>query len=724
MTRFGLAFIALFVVLMPAFAQETAAINPGAPPQVADGLGEVGAGLPPQWRVIRIAAVERSPYIGPNLLDGGYAHEVIERVFAKMGVRVSVAFYPLARARRMAEHGEVDAVLSYTGKQVLDNAFEYSQSFPAGEIGLLKRKDRVAPIAMTERADGDAYWRALAGYHFGVVRGAHLSESFDLAVYLNKEQAADDLQNLDKLVAGRIDFAVVDKLAAAALLVERRPSFIGQLEFVEPAFAVSAYQLAVPVDHRYRAQLIESFNTALVQVRSEGTLRELRRRHALMPPDERSDGITRIRIATVNNTDMQIMQTLSRRFEQSHPNVRIIWDVLDEVTLRRRLMSDLAIGAGRFDVMTIGGYETPIWARRGWLAPIDLPPGYHADDLVSTVRELLTVDGRMFALPFYAESSMLYYRKDWFEEHGLVMPGQPTYDDLIGFAAKLHDPSAQRYGACLRGKAGWGENVGTVSTMVHTFGGRWFDPQWRPELDTRAWSAALSAYATLQMRYGPPQPWKNGYNESLALFADGKCALWVDATVAAGTVLDPRRMNLAGRVGYAPAPVGTTSKGSRWLWVWALGVPTSSRNQATAQAFVRWATSEAYIEQVAQTEGWISVPPGTRVSTYAHPEYQAAAPFAGFVLEAIQTMDQKHPSVLPVPYAGVRLVGIPEFTAIGYELGNALASMLKGEMSEKRVLAATQNQIKSIMKRSGYYDTQLAGCSLADQEEQGRCQGP
>jgi len=724
LARISLVLMVLFAWCAAATARPGAGINPGAPPQVPGAQSEAASRLPPQWRAIRIAAVERSPYIGPNLLDGGYVHEVIDRVFNKLGVRVSVAFYPLARARRMAERGEVDAVLSYAGKQVLDSAFEYTHTFPAGEIGLLKLKKTPLPIDTTLAVGDEAYWRQLARYRIGVVRGARLSGTFDTAVYLKKEAAADDLQNIDKLVAGRIDLAVVDKLAAAALLVERRPSLVGALEFVEPAFASSAYQLAVPVSHRYRAPLIESFNASLARVRSEGALRELQAKHALFPADERRGGITRLRIATVNNNDMRIMQALSSRFEATHPDVELVWHVLDEVTLRRRLLSDLAIGAGRFDVMTIGGFETPIWARRGWLTAFDLPPAYAADDLVPTVREVLSVDQRLFALPFYAESSMLYYRKDWFEEAGLVMPAQPTYDQLTAFAASLHDPAAQRYGMCLRGKVGWGENVAAVSTMVHTFGGRWFDPAWRPQLDTRAWSDALRTYRTLLMRYGPPDAWKNGYNENLALFSEGHCAMWVDATVAAGTLLDPRRQNLAGRVGYAPAPIGTTTRGSRWLWVWALAVPSSSKNPSAAQDFVRWATSQAYVQQVALTQGWISVPPGTRVSTYENPEYQAAAPFSGFVLDAIRTMDQKHPSVLPVPYAGVRLVGIPEFTAIGYELGKSLAAMLKGDMSEKRVLAATQNEIDHIMKRSGYYGKRAVECALDTRPEEGQCDMP
>ena len=187
-----------------------------------------------------------------------------------------------------------------------------------------------------------------------------------------------------------------------------------------------------------------------------------------------------ISIATVNNADMILMQQLSSEFE-NQTGIKVNWVVLGENVLRQRLTVDIATGSNTFDVITIGSYEAPLWGERGWVLPLDdLGADYGYDDIFNVVREGLSYHGRMYALPFYSESSFTYYRKDLFEKAGLQMPNQPSYEQIRQFAQKLHDPNHSVYGICLRGEPGWGENVAYLSTLVDTFGGRWFDLNWTP----------------------------------------------------------------------------------------------------------------------------------------------------------------------------------------------------------------------------------------------------
>lgn len=238
-------------------------------------------------------------------------------------------------------------------------------------------------------------------------------------------------------------------------------------------------------------------------------------------------------IATVNNADMIVMQKLSSRWEDETGHT-IDWVVLEENVLRQRVTTDIATQGGQYDVMTIGSYETPIWGKQGWLAPVDdLGEDYDYDDILPALRKGLSHDGTLYAVPFYGESSFTMYRTDLFEEAGLEMPEQPTYEQIMAFAAALTDKSKERYGICLRGKPGWGENVAFFSTLVNTYGGRWFDMDWRPQLNTQPWKDALNYYLTILNEYGPPGASSNGYNENQALFQTGKCAMWIDATVAA-----------------------------------------------------------------------------------------------------------------------------------------------------------------------------------------------
>lgn len=414
-----------------------------------------------------------------------------------------------------------------------------------------------------------------------------------------------------------------------------------------------------------------------------------------------SGGKTTLTIATVNNGDMVVMQELSSEFEKANPDIGLNWVVLEENVLRQRVTNDIANKGGQFDVMTIGTYEAPIWGQRGWLRSFDqLSADYDVNDILKPVREGLSYEGKLFALPFYGESSMLYYRKDLFQQAGLTVPDQPTYTQIGEYAAKLHNPNDNVYGICLRGKPGWGENTAFVSTMVNTYGGQWFDANWNPQLTSEPWRNAVNDYVNLLRQYGPPGASANGFNENLALFSTGKCAMWVDATVAAGLLSNPQESQVADKLGFARAPVQTNPVGANWLWAWSLGIPSSSKSPEAAQKFVEWATSKEYVQLVGQEKGWVAVPPGTRTSTYANPEYKQAAPFADIVLKSIETA--KPEATATKPYTGVQFVGIPEFQAIGTQVGQTLASTLTGQTSVDQALQQAQDATVRAMKTAGY----------------------
>lgn len=409
-----------------------------------------------------------------------------------------------------------------------------------------------------------------------------------------------------------------------------------------------------------------------------------------------------ITIATVNNSQMIVMQKLSSNWEKQTGN-HINWVVLEENVLRQRVTTDIATNGGQFDVVTIGSYETPIWGKQGWLDTVgDFPSDYNYNDVFKSVRDSLSNDGKLYAVPFYAESSFTYYRKDLFDQAGLKMPDQPTYTDIENFAKKLTDKSKEQYGICLRGKPGWGENMAFFDTLVNTYGGRWFDMNWKAQLDTPAWHDALNFYINLMRNYGPPGASSNGFNENQALFSTGHCAMWIDATSGAGYIYDKSTSQVADKTAFAPAPVAKVPNGSHWFWAWALAIPKSSKQVATAKSFMQWATSQQYIELVGKTDGWTVVPPGTRQSTYDNPDYQKAAPFAKQVEHAILTADVTHPTSEQVPYTGIQYVSIPEFQALGTTVGQLVAAALTGQISADEALKRAQSQVSATMQQAGY----------------------
>ncbi|MEE4620994.1 sugar ABC transporter substrate-binding protein [Pseudomonas alliivorans] len=409
-----------------------------------------------------------------------------------------------------------------------------------------------------------------------------------------------------------------------------------------------------------------------------------------------------VTIATVNNSDMIRMQRLSKTFEEKHPDIKLNWVVLEENVLRQRLTTDIATKGGQFDVLTIGMYEASLWGAKGWLQEMkDLPASYELDDVFPSVRDGLSVDGKLFALPFYAESSITYYRKDLFEKAGLTMPERPTWTQIAEFADKLTDKSKEQYGICLRGKAGWGENMALITTLANAYGARWFDEQWKPQFDQPEWKNALNFYVNTMKQSGPPGASSNGFNENLALFNSGKCAIWVDASVAGSFVTDKTQSKVADSVGFTYAPHEVTDKGSSWIYSWSLAIPVSAKNAKDAAEFTQWATSKEYAALVAEKDGVSNVPPGTRASTYSD-EYKKAAPFANITLESLKAVTPKTPTLKPVPYVGIQLVTIPEFQAIGTSVGQQFSAALIGQTSVDAALKNAQTSTERDMKRAGY----------------------
>ncbi len=414
-------------------------------------------------------------------------------------------------------------------------------------------------------------------------------------------------------------------------------------------------------------------------------------------------GAQTLTIATVNNGDMIRMQRLTDDFAQQHPGIELEWVTLEENVLRQRVTTDIATKGGQYDILTIGTYEVPIWAKQGWLVPLDdLGADYDVDDLLPPIRTGLSVDGTLYAAPFYGESSMVMYRTDLFEQAGLTMPDAPTWDFIADAARQLNDPENEVYGICLRGKAGWGENTAFITTTANAFGARWFDTDWRPQFDQPEWRETLQFYVDLLNDAGPPGASSNGFNENLALFQSGKCAMWVDATVAASFVTNPAESTVADEVGFALAPDTGLGKRGNWLWAWSLAIPASSQHIDEAKGFIAWATGKGYLQLVAEEEGWANVPPGTRISLYDNPAYREAAPFAQMTLDSILSADPNNPTVEPVPYVGVQFVAIPEFQGLGTAVGQQFSAALSGTTTVDQALATAQQLAEREMRRGGY----------------------
>jgi sorbitol/mannitol transport system substrate-binding protein len=415
-----------------------------------------------------------------------------------------------------------------------------------------------------------------------------------------------------------------------------------------------------------------------------------------------------VTVAVVSNPLItgQMIPLTTSNFEKQYPGIKVKFATYTEGDLRAAIEKDVSTHSNAFNVIMIGPYEAPLFAKDGWLDNLTTQyiakdPSYDASDLLPSISKALSYKGDLYAVPFYGESSMLYYRKDLFTKAGLTMPAHPTWNQVASLAAKLNQPGKVA-GICLRGLAGWGDNMAALDTVVNTFGGEWFNQKWQPQLTSPAFEAATNFYVNLIRKDGEAGASNDSFNQLLTLYGQGKCAMWYDATVAA-TSIATTYPSMAAQTGYAFAPVDKTTS-SGWLWTWSLGIPQGVSNQGAAWKFVSWATSKQYDSLVASKYGWAAVPPGTRTSLYSNPSYLAAAKaFAPITIASIDSTDPDHPTVNPVPYVGVQYVDIPQFEVLGVEVGQQIAGAIAGTESVSQALKTSQSDA------AAYTPAELAG---------------
>ncbi len=397
-------------------------------------------------------------------------------------------------------------------------------------------------------------------------------------------------------------------------------------------------------------------------------------------------------LATVNNPQMKDMESLKGTFEKDNPGIKVNFVQMEEGDLRAAVTADVASGAGQYDVVTVGAYEVPQWGAQGWLK--DLTPAltsdaaYDVGDILPPVKTALSVDGKQYAVPFYGESSILMYNKEMFAAAGLTMSNNPTWQEVAAAAKTLNTP--EHAGICLRGKPGWGDLFAPLTTVVQTFGGAWYDNNWKAQVNSPAFTEGVNFYVDLLKTAGEKDPVSNSFTECLNQLSAGKVAMWYDASVAASILEDPTTSKVAGKMGYVHAPVYKT-KESGWLWSWNLAVPATSKNADAAVKFAKWATSKEYQQLVGTTLGWTRVPPGARTSTYSIPEYKkAAAAFAPITLEVMNAVNPVQPGLNPQPWVGIQYVTIPEFQDVGNQVAQLVADAIAGRTTVEEALAKGQ----------------------------------
>ncbi|MEU2912212.1 ABC transporter substrate-binding protein [Streptomyces massasporeus] len=416
-----------------------------------------------------------------------------------------------------------------------------------------------------------------------------------------------------------------------------------------------------------------------------------------------SGGGKSINVLMVGNPQMEDIAKLTKSTFTKDTGIKVNFTVLPENELRDKVTQDIATQAGQYDVATIGAYEVPIWEKNGWLHDLgsyaDKDKSFDKADLLKPMVQSLTgSDGKLYALPFYGESSMLMYNKAVMKAKGITVPERPTWQQIADIAAEVDGAEPGMKGICLRGLAGWGELGAPLTSMVNTFGGTWFTKDWKAQVNSGGFKEATKFYVDLVREHGEAGAPQAGFTECLNALSQKKVAMWYDATSAAGSLEDPASSKIAGNVGYAYAPTVKTDS-SGWLWAWSWAMPKTTKNADAASKFMLWASSKKYENLVGEKLGWARVPAGKRASTYEIPQYKkAAASFGDITLKSIEGADPANPGVQPRPTVGIQYVAIPEFQDLGTKVTQEISAAIAGKTSVDKALDDGQKLAEDVAK--------------------------
>lgn len=209
---------------------------------------------------------EFPPYTSSSLADGGLATWITRTALAREGWEINLAVLPWARALNEARQGKCDGVIGLWRSPEREEFLSFTQ--PLGitnRIGFMARAGTAIDVSDLGR---------MRGLTIGVVRDYSNPPAIQKA-RLKLDPAMDDLHNLRKLLAGRIDVVLIDKGVAFYLLQTQLLSGVSALAWLEPAVSESPLHSAF-VGRSPQAQAgLAALNAGLTRIRNSGELAQM-----------------------------------------------------------------------------------------------------------------------------------------------------------------------------------------------------------------------------------------------------------------------------------------------------------------------------------------------------------------------------------------------------------------------------------------------------------------
>ena len=371
-------------------------------------------------------------------------------------------------------------------------------------------------------------------------------------------------------------------------------------------------------------------------------------------------------------------------------------DALQYLKLRDRQLLEMSKDEGEYDIVSWVVMWKGEYVSKGLLTPLSqfytmgslVDPSYDINDIADGYLQnggivgghkgyMPGKSGAMYGVPFGAETSILAYRKDIFEEQGINVPA--TYDELRAAMAKLGEAGIPAMTS--RGKTGHQVTAGWLLHLA-PLGGKIFDDEWNPVINSPEAVEAAQVMREIAQT-GPKGIPTFGFGEASAAFLQGDAAMYLDTLKIAAMSRDPKLSKVDGKVGFALHPVG--SRCGSETGGFAMGIPANSQNKEAAFLFIQYMTSKKGDQRMVELGG-----DPIRISTLQNnadkfPDYSVVA-------EQLPCAD---PDWRPL---------IPEWNELNIDvLGQALTEVITTDKPIQPIMDAANEKARAIMEREGYY---------------------
>ncbi|MEF2071369.1 ABC transporter substrate-binding protein [Consotaella aegiceratis] len=382
----------------------------------------------------------------------------------------------------------------------------------------------------------------------------------------------------------------------------------------------------------------------------------------------------------------QGLQKLAQDFEDE-TGIKANIDVVGQDVFESRITLSFTGGTGDIDVVHTPVIQVQRWVEAGWLTPLtDQINGIEdKDDILKGPLDAYEVKGDLWAVPFFAETGLMAYRRDILEEAGQKVP--ETWDEMLEVAKAID--SDDTAAIAMRVAPGQGFNMFVFPMIMRAYGGKFFanyPDDLTPAINSPENLKALQVYSTLMNDYGPEGVGNFNFNEVAAAVQAGKVAMMVDGTSIVSQVVDPEKSQVADKMAIALPPGGPAGR-SPAIAVHGLGVPASAKDPEASFKFIEWATSAETLTKIALAEPY---PDFTRASLADNPEikekYAAIQP--DFLRLRVEALDLASGSYRPL---------IPTWPEIGAAVGDNVNAAVNGLMSPEEALEAAEDEMNDIL---------------------------